>query len=48
MNYDLDEYIRAIRVCRYFRKKGIKHLMLINPNLKHLEIALELKLKGKR
>ncbi|MBN7287568.1 MULTISPECIES: hypothetical protein [Campylobacter] len=38
-----DEYIKALKVYKYFTLKGVKRLCEKYPNLRHVKIALKMK-----
>ena len=40
-----EEYIKALKVCRYFTLEGVKRLCERYPDIEHLKIALKMKLE---
>lgn len=42
----LDDYIKALKVCKYFTYEGIKNLVSRYPNVDHIKIALAIKAKN--
>lgn len=41
-----DDYIKALKVCKYFTYEGIKNLADRYPNEDHIKIALRIKAKN--
>lgn len=46
--FNVDEHIKALKVCKYFTIEGIENLIKRYPNEEHIKIAMQIKAKNEK